>query len=81
MCGDSITRFCTNQLGAAGERVAASAKAWSYLMVEANGLRLSAHVLGAPGVVYDEFVIDRAKGELAANIRPERRARIERLRK
>jgi Calcineurin-like phosphoesterase len=62
------------------DRVAASAKAWSYLLVEAKGLRLDVRVIGAGGKVYDGFVVDRSRGAIPAGFSAARRARIERMR-
>jgi hypothetical protein len=64
-------------------RVAASASTWSFLFVEATGLRLDVRVMGAAGdeLLRDGFTIDRTKGALPTTISAGRRARIERLRK
>ena len=62
------------------DRIAKSAKAWGFALVEAEGLVLRVQVLGKPGTVLDEFTIDRRTGPLPETMRLIRKTRIEGLR-
>ena len=63
------------------ERLAASAKAWSFLSVEVEGLRLKCAVVGRAKEPVDAWVIDRTRGPLPRGVSAQRRARILRLRR
>jgi hypothetical protein len=57
-------------------RLQAGRSAWSFLLIEAQGLVLRGRALGEGGVEYDAWTIDRRTGDLPANIGAGRRARI-----
>ena len=82
--------LCQRRFGGGGKslydikpdpRVAESAKAWSFLLVEAAGTKLTVKAMGSATEVLDRFVIDRSAGELPANLSAPRRARIMRMRR